>query len=777
MALNPTNTGAISFKKLSGKAHTQQNFAVTEEGIATNVQMSYATVFANPIEPLPVTNSGLTTLYSTNGIVERVKFQIDLIPDTQIAVGKSQGYKLKLPSDYNTFGELYPQFSAGTYLYTALGKLQIVPALYGKLKPDGSTEYDPILYQTNGSTVIPKFDPINWYIDPYDGILFVQDPPAGYDTSASRPGYLEAFLYVGDYVDDLLNIMTTGSTGTTGLNVGGGAGVFKDKVGNNLRFKSLVGSGGIAVSALTNTIALSFTGSTGGGTITGATNGLHVTGAGKKIALGGSLTGDTQINGADTHLLLLGGNGVPGNLLGGFSVFTTGTTSNAPIYFDWQDGNDHIAQYFSTSGFKTISFVTENLLSGDAALQNFQTNSVLTQVSNPSNSGQTTATLYYAYNQILSQNNFSNEEFELTVGFGTSQRFTKSDNTNNLQSGLFFDNGLYGVYLMDANNNTNEVVKINAKLNNFTIDDSRTGDTQTGIQYASDYSANYTARSLVDAAFVTGMTSGSSVNAANGLTKIGSTVVLGGSLTGTTIIASDGSATGQEIKFGYFGPGQRLGRYSVFTTGSTGTQEWDWTNGDDNINFTLFADSKFISMQSSDNANSTSSSMLLSQTYITAGASNATDSTSFSMLPNAFIIQGTNTATFPGAQYNDDYTANFTERSLVDKGYVDSAISTAFAVESIDSDSGVDVDTSNKLILVDTSSGPVNITLSEGAPSGRIVKIKDKYGAASTNNIVVDGDSFGIDNNTTATINSNLGALELTFSSDDATWYVTGFVN
>ena len=268
MAINSTNSLAIAFNKLSGKVHTQQNFAVTEEGISTNVQMSYSTVFAKPIVKLPVTASGMSALYATNGIVERVKFQIDIIPDTQIAVGKSQGYRLKLPSDYNTFGELYPKFSAGTYLHTALGKLQIVPSLYGTLKPDGSTEYDPILYQTNGSTVIPKFDPINWYFDPYSGILFIQDPPAGYDISATRPGYLEAFLYVGEYLDDIIFNIGTGSTGITAVNVGTGIGIFKDKIISSggtevLRFKSLVGLNGIAVSGNSNNVNISYTGTTG----------------------------------------------------------------------------------------------------------------------------------------------------------------------------------------------------------------------------------------------------------------------------------------------------------------------------------------------------------------------------------------------------------------------------------------------------------------------------------------------------------------------------------
>jgi len=58
-----------------------------------------------------------------------------------------------------------------------------------------------------------------------------------------------------------------------------------------------------------------------------------------------------------------------------------------------------------------------------------------------------------------------------------------------------------------------------------------------GIQYADDYSATFVARSLVDAGFVTGLTSTSGIQTAcNGLTKEGNVVVLGGTLTGNTTI-------------------------------------------------------------------------------------------------------------------------------------------------------------------------------------------------------------------------------------------------
>jgi hypothetical protein len=67
------------------------------------------------------------------------------------------------------------------------------------------------------------------------------------------------------------------------------------------------------------------------------------------------------------------------------------------------------------------------------------------------------------------------------------------------------------------------------------ITDSRI--TQVGIQYTGNYCAGFTARSLVDAGYVTGKTTTSGIQTANnGLTKQGTNVKLGGALTGTTSI-------------------------------------------------------------------------------------------------------------------------------------------------------------------------------------------------------------------------------------------------
>lgn len=213
MALTDSNRLSIAFKKLQGKAQTQQGFAFFEESISTNVSIASSTIFGELINSNPVSDASLTSLYDTDGIVEKVRFEIDIIGGTAIGTNQSQGYQLKLPSDYTINGVLGGIYSGGTYLHEALGRLQIVPSLYGELKPDNTTEYDPALYETNGSTIIPKFDSIDWILDPYNGVLFVQDPPPGFDVNAGRPGFLEAYLYVGDYLSD---ITLTGGTGGGG---------------------------------------------------------------------------------------------------------------------------------------------------------------------------------------------------------------------------------------------------------------------------------------------------------------------------------------------------------------------------------------------------------------------------------------------------------------------------------------------------------------------------------------------------------------------------------
>lgn len=84
-----------------------------------------------------------------------------------------------------------------------------------------------------------------------------------------------------------------------------------------------------------------------------------------------------------------------------------------------------------------------------------------------------------------------------------------------------------------------QLVKLGGILTGSTIiTDSRV--IPVGIQYGGDYCANFTPRSLVDAAYVTGKTSTSGIQTANnGLTKVGTNVALGGILTGNTSLTGN----------------------------------------------------------------------------------------------------------------------------------------------------------------------------------------------------------------------------------------------
>jgi len=76
-----------------------------------------------------------------------------------------------------------------------------------------------------------------------------------------------------------------------------------------------------------------------------------------------------------------------------------------------------------------------------------------------------------------------------------------------------------------------------------------------GLQYLSGgYRANFVCNSLVDAAYVTGKTSGVAVTASNGLTKLGgNNIVLGGTLTGNTnIVTTSRSLTFSGASASYF---------------------------------------------------------------------------------------------------------------------------------------------------------------------------------------------------------------------------------
>jgi hypothetical protein len=539
MALNILNTDAISFKKLSGKVHTQQNFAVTEEGISTNVQSSYSTVFANQIVKLPATQSGLTALYSTNGIVEKVKFQVDIIPDTQIAAGRSQGYRLKLPSDYNTFGYLFPSYSAETYLHTALGKLQIVPSLYGTLKVDGTTEYDPVLYQTNGSTIIGKFDSINWYLDTYSGILFVQDPPIGFDVSAARPGFIEAYLYVGDYLDNFISASPTLITANNGLT----------KVGDNIRLggeltgNTLINAAGKQLGVFNaSSVFLSSSGST-------SLSGIGTYISGKLVEISSDFVGGEGIS-------IINNGNQPLAIINNHTGSSLNINSNTDINVQLANTktfkyNNDYSSAFGPRSIPDVGFVTGLTSNLSGVFENGLTKQNNKVKLGGNITGNTVLRLTNNADLTISGDSNNTITFQ---GFDGALWF--KDTTG---GGVFFeDSAGGGVYFRDTDEGTinfqssggislqGREVGVAAPIRtNLTIDRDNVRFTDSrvikkGIEYAGNYSSGFTKHSLVDINYVTGITAISSIVANNGITKIGNNLTLGGTLTGNTNFAFNG---------------------------------------------------------------------------------------------------------------------------------------------------------------------------------------------------------------------------------------------
>jgi hypothetical protein len=214
-----------------------------------------------------------------------------------------------------------------------------------------------------------------------------------------------------------------------------------------------------------------------------------------------------------------------------------------------------------------------------------------------------------------------------------------------------------------------------------------------GAVYGGNYNANFVCRSLVDAAYVTGLTSGGITTADNGLTKSGQNVSLGGALTGNTVIT-----------------GAYLFGVNVTTINLTGS------------------------------------------TVNIGGAVKLTSTPATGLVTDSVLVRASDgTVKVLGTSSNNIYT-----KTIVT---VNTTLTTG----------------SSYVILV---SGATTITLPTAPIDGQAFKIKDaSLVGALTNNITIDRNGKNIDGaGTNATINTDGGALEVMY---DATrgWSILSFVN
>ena len=224
MSLSDTSKTLIAIKKLVGKAHTSNEKAVANESLPTNITMASNTIIGQGIPNTTGSNVQYEILQNSanESIAELIRFNVSFIAGSDSSAGR-HGFELSLPSNYelnssNSKAGTYP-FKNNQSINITSGSLQLIP-------PSFSPGYESKPYHTSGgATQIPVLDARDWNLDYFNGIYFQQDPPSN---SAQNPAYVEAFLYIGSMLDEVVASNEPGDitavTAGSGLNGGGNSG-------------------------------------------------------------------------------------------------------------------------------------------------------------------------------------------------------------------------------------------------------------------------------------------------------------------------------------------------------------------------------------------------------------------------------------------------------------------------------------------------------------------------------------------------------------------------
>ena len=200
---------AISLKKLQGKAHTKTENELYNEGLPSGITMDSSTVFGIK----PPTNPGTSLGSITGNAVEKVRLVCTFIAGSDTSNGR-HGFKLSLPSDYET-ASTNPNrgnapFTNGAEIVASNGALQLVPPSY-----DYRYEAVPYYGSTGSLTSIPLADPRDWNLDYFNGVIFQQDPP-GTGNHAQNPTFVDAYIYIGKYLNAIVDTHTHSGGGGGG---------------------------------------------------------------------------------------------------------------------------------------------------------------------------------------------------------------------------------------------------------------------------------------------------------------------------------------------------------------------------------------------------------------------------------------------------------------------------------------------------------------------------------------------------------------------------------
>jgi len=223
------------FKKALGFANTSNIFTENEETIPSTNQLSAQTIFGEDI-PRAASRSLYTVQSST---AEYVILTASVLAGTTYDANDTGGggdgsqspgphaYAFQLAWDYqvsssNSKAGAYP-FVNSQYLYQTSGSLQLIGPSFSGNSPN---PYLMKLYEDDGTGAIGNeislTDEIDWMVDYYNGVLFIQD----YD-SGQIPAFAKAFIYTGEMLSASIGGGSgdiTGVTAGTGLSGGGSSG-------------------------------------------------------------------------------------------------------------------------------------------------------------------------------------------------------------------------------------------------------------------------------------------------------------------------------------------------------------------------------------------------------------------------------------------------------------------------------------------------------------------------------------------------------------------------
>ena len=233
MALKTNETATLfSQKKLLGKAHTSNLNLDVNESIGSTIQSSAGLLFGEAIPNTPT----LTLNTVQDNTVEYVEFVLETIAgstydanDQGGGAGSDSGessqtsgphaYAFKFKSSYETDTDNTKagdgNFDNDKIIHETLGKVQLIPPFYSR---ELVNPFIIKIYEDDGAgnagTEIPLLDDIDWQVDTYNGVLFVQD----YNAS-KIPAFARAFIYVGKMLDEVVS-----DAAASGGSGGGGGG-------------------------------------------------------------------------------------------------------------------------------------------------------------------------------------------------------------------------------------------------------------------------------------------------------------------------------------------------------------------------------------------------------------------------------------------------------------------------------------------------------------------------------------------------------------------------